>query len=1233
MPTQLPNPNQSSPITDVLQFGATWPTYTWRKGGTDDPTDNHLYLTIGAADDLLIPEDDALIEIDPETKFVKFWGNTELLEGISFGDNTIFGNSLIDGSVTADKLAPRIAIDGSVSQLTTSRLINGIAFNGTTDVNNFAIVNTAGNNSRKVASVTNFTLVPGAQVVVKFTNNNTGSNPTLNVSETGDYPIRYNGTNIDPTKLVNNRTYSFVFDGSAYVLIGDLYEQTSDENVTVTPGTQNKQYNVLLTDNSGSYTGHVQSTNVMQYNPFNNALAVNRIVSNQTSSWDSIHEQTGSVITINGSGQQMTGIVSYKGTDGLYSLTGLPSGVVVSYTANDDLDTDAPTYVINLLDGNGNTIFPGTITAPTFNGIATKAEIAISDENGNNIANTYAKVDSIVGQYLPITGGQLTGVLTIPAIGSEQNKQASTVGYVDATVTSAVDALRHEIVGTAGEFGTIADLTTQVSTNTTNIEQLQQLTDNFVRFDTNQSLTLIEQQTARTNISAFSVDGGTINGSITVGGTISATNGINITNPQLTTGITPTTNTSTRLTVTDSTRSNDVGGVDVIVNTNGSTTTSLVSKTNNLTGTYQTISVTSNNDGSATTYAPTPIANSDDNSIATTNWVNDSIQKAITESQVAIAHKVYPNILAATTLSTFDQGVGYFTQIVPTDPLQSWQASYLIKITVPYSNYNAIAVVELVGVGQQYSYRYTVAHAADDLCSFDGINFRPATTSSLANNIGHYVGISMYRSSNPDTPGFERTIDVTVIKQENCVASLFDAIAIGSQNPDIETTHGSNNVVNVSRTGFYSKSNINYGDRLSAWDRVPVAGPDGLIGNSVVGEDTNGLLINVFKNGAFTTTPFDPQSIVLYTGDDLAANQAGTTKGTLFTVYRFDTATLGNTTSLTSGARVYLYGSIDVDTWLFTPTSLTTATDQDGYYLLLGYGGDGTNAYLIDNHPIYRNHEGVFAQVGPKPPISTPSIGSNDDTIATTAFVQQVAANVSAGSLINPQINTNLGDGTTITINAYPERFDKQNIAADTEYSSTIEYFDGFGAGVAGSADEESHLTGWIEQRVSSTEDLFEIAIAPPDTAVSDPYSGIMIGYRKTNDQWSTIAELTQSPDSDDNSNAIATTKYVQDNTSVSVYAQCTTGADVVVKTVTVDRFKLVTGATIIVDFTNGNTAANPTLNVNNLGAYPLMSTGNPLGRVGAASCIMFVYTGTDFRTVGFTMDNPTMYGTLSVVD
>ncbi len=50
-------------------------------------------------------------------------------------------------------------------------------------------------------------------------------------------------------------------------------------------------------------------------------------------------------------------------------------------------------------------------------------------------------------------------------------------------------------------------------------------------------------------------------------------------------------------------------------------------------------------------------------------------------------------------------------------------------------------------------------------------------------------------------------------------------------------------------------------------------------------------------------------------------------------------------------------------------------------------------------------------------------------------------------------------------------------------------------------------------------------------------------------------------------------------------YGVCTTSAGTAAKVVTLDDFKLEEGAIIAVKFSNVNTAANPTLNVNGTGA------------------------------------------------
>ena len=86
-------------------------------------------------------------------------------------------------------------------------------------------------------------------------------------------------------------------------------------------------------------------------------------------------------------------------------------------------------------------------------------------------------------------------------------------------------------------------------------------------------------------------------------------------------------------------------------------------------------------------------------------------------------------------------------------------------------------------------------------------------------------------------------------------------------------------------------------------------------------------------------------------------------------------------------------------------------------------------------------------------------------------------------------------------------------------------------------------------------------------------------------------------------------------------YGACSTAASTAAKTVAVDCFSLETGATVIVKFTNANSAANPTLNVNSTGAksikrYGTTSINSGTGYDGGwhpGATIMFVYDGTNW--------------------
>ena len=104
-------------------------------------------------------------------------------------------------------------------------------------------------------------------------------------------------------------------------------------------------------------------------------------------------------------------------------------------------------------------------------------------------------------------------------------------------------------------------------------------------------------------------------------------------------------------------------------------------------------------------------------------------------------------------------------------------------------------------------------------------------------------------------------------------------------------------------------------------------------------------------------------------------------------------------------------------------------------------------------------------------------------------------------------------------------------------------------------------------------------------------------------------------------------------------YGTCTSNADASAKTVTVSNiqgFSLKVGATVMVKFTNDNTAANVTLNVNGTGAYSIyyntsVYTGTNTKMCGKSNAlIVYSYDGTNWVWIGHSEDNDTTYSTVS---
>ena len=150
---------------------------------------------------------------------------------------TTFNGSLEGNALTA-------------TNLKTAKLIDGVSFNGGSNVTHFAICSTDAATAAKTVSCANFSLVNGARIIVQFSTTNTAENPTLNVNSTGAKSIYYRGEAISAGNLAAKRIYEFVYDGSEWEVVGDINTDINNkagQYVTTT----NAEYPLITTYTAG----------------------------------------------------------------------------------------------------------------------------------------------------------------------------------------------------------------------------------------------------------------------------------------------------------------------------------------------------------------------------------------------------------------------------------------------------------------------------------------------------------------------------------------------------------------------------------------------------------------------------------------------------------------------------------------------------------------------------------------------------------------------------------------------------------------------------------------------------------------------------------------------------------------------------------------------------------------------------------------------------------------------
>lgn len=124
------------------------------------------------------------------------------------------------------------AFDGNAEKWRTARKINGIMVDGSEDRANYGTCDTASATAGKTVDCKGFSLVTGAEIVVKFTVTNSAASPTLNVNGTGAKPIFYRGAAIIAGYLAADRTYGFRYNGAQYDLVGDIDTDVRYDNMS-----------------------------------------------------------------------------------------------------------------------------------------------------------------------------------------------------------------------------------------------------------------------------------------------------------------------------------------------------------------------------------------------------------------------------------------------------------------------------------------------------------------------------------------------------------------------------------------------------------------------------------------------------------------------------------------------------------------------------------------------------------------------------------------------------------------------------------------------------------------------------------------------------------------------------------------------------------------------------------------------------------------------------------------
>lgn len=385
----------------------------------------HVAITLPAAPTVTIKAGNAGVTASGTT--VSHVTHTAASGGPTANASPSHGGTFVVPQVTSDEYGHVTGITnrtitlpsapGSVGTLSTSRAIDGVNFNGSADISHYGTCSTAASTAAKTVAVTNYKLVTGGHVYVKFTVTNSAANPTLNVNSTGAKAIYYRGSAISAGYLAANRTYEFIYNGTQYELVGDIDTNT---NTTYSAGTGlDLSGTTFSLENSGvsagSYgpTANVSGTNGTTVNIPQITVdakgrvtsVTNRVLTNRDTN-TTYSAMTGATTSAAGSSGLVPAPSSgsanrYLRSDGTWAV---PPDTNTTYsaatTSSSGLMTAAMVSKLNGIEANANDYSLPAATTSVMGGVKVGSNLTVSS---GTISLTKSNVVAALGYTPPTT--------------------------------------------------------------------------------------------------------------------------------------------------------------------------------------------------------------------------------------------------------------------------------------------------------------------------------------------------------------------------------------------------------------------------------------------------------------------------------------------------------------------------------------------------------------------------------------------------------------------------------------------------------------------------------------------------------------------------------------------------------------------------------------------------------------------------------------------------------------